>query len=195
MRIGRKWMRSIAAAGMLCAAAAVLTGCDADALERFFGLNMPKEAKFMISFHNEVKYPRGNSNIEQMIQMADGTTRIINVLPFMSSRNIVEISARPIPGKEGFYRLSIKPDQRGRTMWIQLSAQFRHTPALLLIDGVYYAEVQPTAITDGSEDWVELPVDFDAVMAHYLVKYANDNYRFFNDGATSDRSPFAKDKK
>ena len=194
MRKWRKWMRSIAAAGMLCAAAAVLTGCDADALERFFGLNKPKEAKFMISFHNEVKYPRGNSNIEQMIQMADGTTRIINVLPFMSSRNIVEISARPIPGKEGFYRLSIKPDQRGRTMWIQLSAQFRHSPALLLIDGVYYAEVQPTTITDGSEDWVELPVDFDAVMAHYLVKYANDNYRFFNDGATGDRSPFAKDK-
>lgn len=191
----RKWMRSVAAAGVLFAVPAVFSGCETEKLEQFFGLNIPKEAKFMMSFHNEVKYPRGNSNIEQMVQMQDGSTRIVNVLPFMSSRNIVEISARPIPGKDGYYRLSLKPDQRGRTMWIQLSAQFRHTPAVLLIDGVYYADVQPTKISDGSEEWVELPVDFDSVMAHYLVKYANDNYRFFNDGASKDRSPFSKDRK
>lgn len=187
------FLRGVRAAAGL-ALAGLLAGCSVEDMERALGLNKPTEAKFMLSFHDEVKYPRGNSNVEQALQMPDGSTIIINILPFMSSRNIVEIAARPVPGKDGFYRLFLKPDQRGRTMWIQLSAQFRHRPAVILIDGSYYADFMPTKITDGSETWIELPVDFDAVMAGYLVKYANDNYRFFNDGATGDRSPFARDK-
>lgn len=170
----------------------LLCGCETADIEKLFNGDVPKEAKFVISFHDVVKYPRGNASVEQVLALPDNKTVIINTIPFMSSRHIIEIAAQPVPGREGFYRLFLKPDQHGRTMWIQLSAQFRHRPAVILIDGNYYADFVPTKVGDGSESWIELPVDFDAVMAKYLVKYANDNYRFFNNGAKDDQTPFAR---
>jgi len=183
MKFHRIWL-----VGLLLAALGLFCGCE---MEKLFDGDVPKEAKFMISFHDVVKYPRGNANIERALPLPDGGTIIINIIPFMSSRNIVEIAAKPVPDRPGFYRLFLKPDQHGRTMWIQLTAQFRHRPAVIVIDGNYYADFTPTTIGDGSESWIELPVDFDAVMAKYLVKYANDNYRFFNGGASEDKTPFS----
>ena len=37
-----------------------LCGCTVAEMERLLGMDQPKEAIFMLSFHREVTYPRGN---------------------------------------------------------------------------------------------------------------------------------------
>ena len=166
----------------------LLCGCSQAEMEEFLGLDMPQEALFVLSFHRDVVYPRGNLQAEQPLRMPDGRTRIIERYPTMSSHNIVEVSARPVPGKDGFYRLFLRPDQKGRMMWMQLTAQSRHESAAILLDGIYFGEFRASAVTDGTETWVELPLDVDAARALNIVKNANNNYRFFNGGHREDKS-------
>ena len=54
------------------------------------------------------------------------------------------------------------------------------------MDGVYMDELRPREIYDGDAVWVELPLDIDGARAQQIVKYANDNYRFFNGGKRED---------
>ena len=42
-------------------------------------------------------------------------------------------------------------------------------------------------VGDGTEKWVELPLDIDAARALNIVKNANNNYRFFNGGSREDK--------
>ena len=50
---------------------------------------------------------------------------------------------------------------------------------------------QITLVGKGNEIWLELPLDVDTVRAQNIVKYANDNYRFFNGGNREDKTdPF-----
>ena len=178
--------------GLLLAAAvvfhaAILSGCTIEDVEKFLELDVPKEAKFMLSFHRDVVYPRGNLQAEQPLQMPNGRTRIIERYPILSSHNIVEIQGKPVPGKEGFYRLFMRLDQKGRLMWMQLTAQAQHESMAILLDGTYFGEFKTVTVGRGSEDWVELPMDIDAARALHIVKFANDNYRFFNGGRRDDR--------
>ncbi|MBE6370303.1 MAG: hypothetical protein E7056_09145 [Lentisphaerae bacterium] len=163
------------------------TGCTLEEIEEFLGLDVPKEALFVLSFHRDVVYPRGNLQAEQPLRMPDGRTRIIERYPIASSHNIVEITAQPVPGKEGFYRLFLRPDQKGRMMWMQLTAQCQQETAAILLDGIYFGEFRTVTVTNGSETWVELPLDVDQVRALNIVKYANNNYRFFNGGSREDK--------
>ena len=71
-------------------------------------------------------------------------------------------------------------------MWMQLTVQCQHEPATILLDGIYFGEFRTVKIGNGSEKWLELPLDVDAVRAQNMVKYANDNYRFFNGGNRED---------
>lgn len=173
---------------MLCAALSVfLCGCTLEDVEKFLGLDVPKEALFVLSFHRDVVYPRGNLQAEQPLRMPDGRTRIIERYPIMSSHCIVEATAQPVPGKEGFYRIFLRPDQKGRMMWMQLTAQCQQETAAVLLDGIYFGEFRTVTVGTGSETWVELPLDVDQVRALNIVKYANDNYRFFNGGSREDK--------
>ncbi len=181
-KIFRKIIPAIAAA-----AALILGGCTLEEWEKALGLDVPDEALFVLSFHRNVDYPRGNLNAEQPLQMPDGTTRIVERYPSMSSHHIIEISAKPVPGKAGFYRLFLRPDQKGRMMFMQLTAQCRHESAAILLDGIYLGEFRTITVTRGNEKWVELPIDLDAARAQHIVKYANDNYRFFNGGSREDK--------
>ncbi len=167
------------------------TGCEVADIEKFFAGDVPKDARFVFSFHRVVNYPRGNAQAEQPLRLPDGRTRIIDRYPIMSSHNIVDIAAQPVPGKDGFYRLYFKPDQKGRMMWMQLTAQSQHEPATVLLDGIYFGEFNTAQVGTGSEIWVELPLDVDGARAASIVKYANDNYRYFNNGAKDDQTPFA----
>ena len=68
-----------------------------------------------------------------------------------------------------------------------LTAQAQHESMAILLDGTYFGEFKTVTVGRGSEDWVELPMDIDAARALHIVKFANDNYRFFNGGRRDDR--------
>lgn len=168
-----------------------LSGCTIEEIERALGLDVPKEALFVLSFHRSVVYPRGNLQAEQIVLLPDGSSRIVERYPLMSSHNIVEVNAQPVPGKPGFYRLFLRPDQKGRMMWMQLTVEAQHDPATVLLDGLYFGDFRTVQVGKGNEIWLELPLDIDTVRAQNIVKYANDNYRFFNGGNREDKSdPF-----
>lgn len=174
---------------MFIAGAALMTvlgGCSLEEMERLFGLDMPKEALFMLSFHREVEYPRGNLKSEMSLVMPHGRRRVVERYPMMSSHYIVDIAAKPVPGRPGFYRLFLRPDQKGRMMWMQMSVLARNEPIAIMLDGIYFGELKSIAVTEGTEKWVELPLDVDGARAQQIVKYANDNYRFFNGGSRED---------
>lgn len=161
-------------------------GCKIEDIERALGLDTPKEAVFVLSFHREVRYPRGNLQAEQPLRLSDGRSFIVERYPMMSSHNILEISAKPVPGKPGFYRLFLRPDQKGRMMWMQMTAQNQQDRIVILLDGLYFGELRTPTVTTGTEKWVELPLDVDAARALQMVKFANDNYRYFNGGDRED---------
>ena len=165
----------------------LLSGCTWEEFAKAMGLDQPKEALFVLSFHRDVRYPRGNLQSEQPLLMPDGTQRIVERYPLFSSHQIIEVSAQPVPGKEGYYRLFLRPDQKGRMMWMQLTVQCQHEPAVILLDGIYLGDFRTLEIGKGNEIWVELPLDVDAVRALNIVKYANDNYSFFNGGKREDK--------
>lgn len=168
------------------------SGCTVDEMASFLGLNNPDEALFVISFHRKVSYPRGNLQGEQLLHLPDGREVIIERYPLFSSHQVVEVAAQPVPGKAGFYRLHLRPDQKGKMMWMQLTAMSRQDQVYILLDGIHFGEFEAASISRGNERWVELPLDVDAARALNIVKYANDNYRYFNDGAKDDESPFAQ---
>ena len=164
-----------------------LCGCTADEMEKLLGVDKPKEALFVLSFHRPVAYPRGDLKAEQMLRLPNGKTCFVERYPMASSHNIINAIARPIPGKEGFYRISLQPDQKGRNMWMQLTAQFQHEPVIVLLDGIFLGEFYTRKVSDGTEKWVDMPLDVDAARALNIVKFANDNYRFFNGGSRTDK--------
>lgn len=166
----------------------LMCGCGVREWEDFLGLNQPTEAVFMLSFHRPVIYPRGNLQSELPLRLSNGKTLIVERYPIMSSHNIVEINAQPVPGKEGFYRLFLRPDQKGRMMWMQLTAQAQNEKHAILLDGMYIGDFKTITIGTGTETWVEMPLDIDAARALNIVKYSNDNYRFFNNGNREDKS-------
>ena len=166
--------------------ALLLCGCSAEEMERLLGLDKPKEAVFMISFHREVTYPRGNLQSEMPMHMPNGVSRVLERYPMMSSHYIIDAAAKPVPGKEGFYRIFLRPDLKGKMMWMQLTAQARNEPVAVLLDGIYFGEFRPRSVSTGEEVWVELPLDVDTARARMIVKYANDNYRFFNGNKRDD---------
>lgn len=170
-----------------CAVMTLMCGCSVEEMEKFLGLDTPKEALFVLSFHRGVIYPRGNLQGEQPVPMPDGTSRIVERYPILSSHNILEIAAKPVPGREGFYRLFLRLDQKGRMMWMQLTAQSQQESSTILLDGIYFGEFKTIRVGKGNETWVELPLDVDAVRAQSIVKYANDNYRYFNGGSREDK--------
>ena len=80
-------------------------------------------------------------------------------------------------------------------MWMQLTADSQHIPAVILLDGLYLGDFRTGQVGQGNEIWLELPLDIDAVRAQNIIKYANDNYRFFNGGQRTDKSdPLGIDK-
>lgn len=166
--------------------ALLLCGCSAEEMERLLGLDKPKEAVFMISFHREVTYPRGNLQSEMPMHMPNGRSRVLERYPMMSSHYIIDAAAKPVPGKEGFYRIFLRLDLKGKMMWMQLTAQARNESVAVLLDGIYFGEFRPRSVATGEEVWVELPLDVDAARAQMIVKYANDNYRFFNGNKRDD---------
>lgn len=183
----KKFFSYILAAAAWCVVL-FTAGCSIEEMERALGLDVPKEALFVISFHRHVNYPRGNLQAEQLVPLPDGTSRIVERYPVMSSHYIVDASAKPVPGKDGFYRIFLRPDQKGRMMWMQLTAECQHSPATILLDGIYFGDFRTVEVGKGNEIWLELPLDIDAVRAQNIVKYANDNYRYFNGGNREDES-------
>lgn len=172
-----------------------LCGCTVAEMERLLGMDQPKEAIFMLSFHREVTYPRGNLQSEMPVHMSNGRTRVFERYPMMSSHYIINAAAQPVPGKEGFYRIFIKPDLKGKMMWMQLSALARQEPVAIMLDGLYFGELRPREVFSGENEWVELPLDVDAARAQQIVKYANDNYRYFNNNKRDDAHKIFPDDK
>ena len=170
------------------AAAAVLSGCTVEEMERFLGLDQPKEVICMLSFHKEIAYPRGNLQGEMPVVMPNGKRRVLERYPMMSSHYIIDAAAKPVPGKPGFYRIFLRPDVKGRMMWMQLTAQSQNENTAILLDGVYIGDFKTIKVGTGTEKWVELPLDIDAARALNIVKYSNDNYRFFNGGSREDKN-------
>ena len=169
------------------------SGCSVEEMEELLGLNVPREALFVLSFHRPIAYPRGNLQSELLIRMPDGSSKFVERYPDMSSHHIVEITAKPVAGNPGFYRLQIRPNQKGRAMWMQMTAQYQHEPAIILLDGVYLGEFRSSQLTNEASTWVELPLDIDGARALNIVKYANDNYRFFNGGSREDKNDILSD--
>ena len=165
-----------------------MCGCSAQEWEDFLGLNQPSEALFVLSFHRPVAYPQGDLQAELALRTPDGRTRFVERYPIMSSHTIIEASAQPVPGKDGFYRIFLRPDQKGRMMWMQLTAQSQNENTAILLDGVYIGDFKTIKVGTGTEKWVELPLDIDAARALNIVKYSNDNYRFFNGGSREDKN-------
>lgn len=181
-----KYLSKLSVLLFALAAACFMCGCTVEEMERMLGMDQPKEAVFMLSFHREVTYPRGNLQSEMPVHMPNGKTRVFERYPMMSSHYIVDAAARPVPDKEGFYRIFLKPDLKGKMMWMQLTALSRQEPVVIMLDGLYFGELRPREVFSGEEKWVELPLDVDAARAQQIVKYANDNYRYFNNNKRDD---------
>jgi hypothetical protein len=166
----------------------VLSGCetldlswkdimDADA-DSDFSFGQEYEPKYVLTFHQVVKYPRATL-LEKKIATYDGRELWINTNYFLSSKNIKDIKLKKRPSS-GLYDLVLELDRRGRMQWDLLSLNFRGQKMALLIDGVYYRKITPAVIA-GEGSYVVLHGPFDTVTAKGINKYGKDNYEHYND--------------
>lgn len=162
------------------AASLLISGCEPKNYfdpERVEALEQP--AKEKISIHTIVKYRQGNET-EQEIQTFTGRTVTINTVPWITSKDIVDVQAVPRPNTN-YYDLKIKlTEPRGRHKWIGLSNANRKEPLAFVVDGMFYRSFIPRMMAD--ETGVEVIIDgpFDPVIALGIQKEADLNYYRLN---------------
>jgi hypothetical protein len=143
-----------------------------------FSFTEKYEPKYVLTFHQVVKYPRATL-LEKKIATYDGRELWINTNYFLGSKNIKEVMLKKRPNS-GLYDLVLSLDRRGRMQWDLLSLNFKGQKMALLVDGVFYRKITPTVINDEST-MVILRGPFDTVTATGIQKNSKKNFEHYND--------------
>ena len=143
-----------------------------------FSFGKKYEPKYILTFHQVVKYPRGIL-VEKKISTFSGRDLWINTNYFLSSKNIKNISIKKRRASD-LYDLVLDLDRRGRMQWDLLSLNFKGEKMALLVDGVFYRKITPVVV-DGEGTAVVLHGPFDTVTAKGIAKSAKDNYEHYNE--------------
>ncbi len=143
-----------------------------------FSFSKKYEPKYILTFHQVVKYPRGTL-VEKKISTFSGRDLWINTNYFLSSKNIKNISVRKRQDSE-LYDLVLDLDRRGRMQWDLLSLNFKGEKMALLVDGVFYRKIAPVVINDEGAT-VVLHGPFDTVTAKGIAESAKGNYEHYNE--------------
>ena len=143
-----------------------------------FSFDETYKPKYVLTFHQIVKYPRG-SLLEKKITTYTGNEIWINSNQFLSSKNIksVKLIKRP---NSGLYDLLLNFDSRGKMQWNILALNFRGRKIALLIDGVFYRKIT-AKMPSGDSDSAVLEGPCDTLTAKNIQKYAPKNYKHYND--------------
>lgn len=159
------------------------TGClFLDDPEAFLDGESSKEAKYVISVHEIVKYRRG-SDFEQMVDSFFGKSICVNRNYFLHSKDIVAVEAVRRTDNPDFYDLRLTLSSRGMKLWSAFSVTTRvdRKEMAFLVDGMYYRSFKPAILLDPEVAFVTVEGPFDPATVSGILKYAKTNYRKWND--------------
>lgn len=159
------------------------TGClFLDDPEAFLDGESSKEAKYVISVHEIVKYRRG-SDFEQDVDSFFGKSICVNRNYFLHSKDIVSVEAVKRTDNPDFYDLRLTLSSRGMKLWSAFSVTTRvdRKEMAFLVDGMYYRSFTPAILLDPEVAFVTVEGPFDPATVSGILKYAKTNYRKWND--------------
>ena len=159
------------------------TGClFLDDPEAFLDGESSKEAKYVVSVHEIVKYRRG-SDFEQDVDSFFGKSICVNRNYFLHSKDIMEVEAVRRTDNPDFYDLRLTLSPRGMKLWSAFSVTTRvdRKEMAFLVDGMYYRSFKPAILLDPEAATVTVEGPFDPATVSGILKYARTNYRKWND--------------
>ncbi len=159
------------------------TGClFLDDPEAFLDGESSKEAKYVVSVHEVVKYRRG-SDFEQDVDSFFGKSICVNRNYFLHSKDIMEVEAVRRTDNPDFYDLRLTLSPRGMKLWSAFSVTTRvdRKEMAFLVDGMYYRSFKPAILLDPEAATVTVEGPFDPATVSGILKYARTNYRKWND--------------
>lgn len=157
---------------LVMVAAFMLSGCE---MMDFFN----RTPKYVISFHEIVKYPRA-SDIEKPIMTLDNKKIYINFNQFVHSSDISDARLVEIPGNPDYFNIRLKMSSYGSARWHAMSINFKGREVAMLLDGIYLMSLEAERFEDDEDEWILLTGPFDAVTAKGIVKNAPLNYEIYN---------------
>ncbi|MBP5182519.1 MAG: hypothetical protein J6331_05770 [Lentisphaeria bacterium] len=159
------------------------TGCQfLDNPEEFLDGEASAGAKFVLSVHEIVKYPRGGE-LEQEVDSYFGKSVVVNRSYYLHSKDIADIEVVKRLDNGDFYDLKLTLSPRGVKMWSAFAVLTRvdGKDLALLIDGIYYRPFKPSILLDAESNVVTVEGPFDPATASGLMKNAKRNFRKWND--------------
>jgi hypothetical protein len=142
--------------------------------------NTGKVPNWTVSVNAVVKYPRASMG-EKEVPSFDGRPIWVRKHYEFSSKSIKNIVSVPLEDKPGYYKLKLDLDKHGSLVAMRLCNDPAHDPWALLINGIYYRNVEFTnsALNDDYTK-IELSGPFDKTVAHFLEGYASKNYEYYH---------------
>jgi preprotein translocase subunit SecD len=172
------------------AALAFLCGCDSlkvDENEEDFdnkgdkansSIFSKKEPRYVISFHEIIKYPRA-SDIEKPINTLDGKKVYININQFVHSSDIMDARLIKLPNNENYYNIRLKFSSSGALRWHSMAINFKGREVAMLLDGQYLTSLIAQPLEDDEDEWVVIRGPFDSVTARGIQRNAARNFSIF----------------
>ncbi len=166
---------------------AFLCGCDSlkiDESEEAFDNKasssiFDKKPKYVISFHEIIKYPRA-SDIERPIDTLDGKKVYININQFVHSSDIMDARLIKLPNNKDYYNLRLRFSRSGAIRWHSMAINFKGREVAMLLDGNYLTSLIAQPLEDDEDEWVVIRGPFDAVTARGIMHNAARNYGIYN---------------
>lgn len=159
------------------------TGCQfLDDPEEFLDGESQIQPKYVVSVHEVIKYPRGNS-MEQDVDSFFGKGVCVNRMYYLHSKDIMNIEAVRRFDNPDFYDLKLTLSPRGVKLWSAFAVLTRvdRKEMAFLIDGIYYRTFAPAILLDPEVNTVTVEGPFDPATASGLMKNVRKNYRKWND--------------
>ncbi len=138
-----------------------------------------KKPKYVISFHEIIKYPRA-SDIEKPINTLDGKKVYININQFVHSSDIMDANLIKLPNNDDYFNIRLRFSRSGTIRWHAMAIQFKGREVAMLLDGEYLTSLIPDPMADEDDEWVIVRGPFDAVTAKGIARYASKNYAIYN---------------
>ena len=149
--------------------------------EKAFQEETDKTPRYVLTIHEMIRYKRAEL-VEMDVDSFFGGTVCINKNQYIHSRDITKIEMVPRPGNTDFYDLNITLTERGKLLWSAMSVTRAENKKIgIVIDGMFYREINPPMLTDNEVTVVHLEGPFDPATAKGLVTNSERNYKIFND--------------
>ncbi len=137
-----------------------------------------KDPRYIISFHEIIKYPRA-SDIERPIITMDNKKIYININQFVHSSDIMDASLISLPNDENYFNLRLRFSRAGAIKWHSMALNFKGQEMAMLLDGSYLMSLVAQPLEDEDDEWVIVRGPFDRVTARGIAKNAARNYEIF----------------